>query len=485
METTTPIHLIGIGGAGMSAIARLLLESGFSVSGSDRTLSSLTRGLQEAGAQVFEGHRPENIRGAGLMVRSSAVRDDNPEVMAARATGIPVLKRADFLGELMLGRTGIAVAGSHGKTTTTAMIAWMLTALGQDPSYIIGGVSINLSANAHAGSGAAFVIEADEYDRMFLGLQPTIAVVTNVEHDHPDCYPTPEDFYQAFLAFTGKLAADGVLVACSDDPGAARLLREAAQRGTDCKSYGLAGVDYQAQNLALNEYGGYDFDALFPGVSLSPVHCSLRVPGRHNVWNALAALAVAALLRLPLDEAAQALGKYLGSGRRFEVRGEAGGVVVIDDYAHHPTHIRATLSAARSRYPGRRIWAVWQPHTYTRTMALLQAYANAFGEADCVIVTEVYPARELVPPGGFSAAQVVALMQTNGPRSPQVSFIPGMQQTGDVLLSELKAGDVVLVLSAGDADQVSARVLAGLASEAAPKKQVSAGPSRAAPGKNG
>ncbi len=470
------IHLIGIGGTGMSAIARVLLESGYTVTGSDRQLSPLAKSLQDAGARVFLGHRPENIQAAApaCVLRSSAVRDDNPEVQAARQAGIPVLKRSDFLGDLMAAKRGIAVAGSHGKTTTTAMIAWLLTALGQRPSYIIGGVSANLGANAHAGAGECFVIEADEYDGMFLGLRPQIAVVTNIEHDHPDCYPTPEDFYQAFAAFVRCLKPGGLLIACREDRGALRLLQESAQAGLRLVSYGLTPPDsagaaqvsalyYHASSLTLNAHGGFTFEAITPAQQAWKIH--LQAPGQHNVLNALAAFAVADQLHLPLDQAAQALSEYAGTGRRFEVRGEAGGVAMIDDYAHHPAHIRATLAAARSRYPGRPLWVVWQPHTYSRTRLLLQDYAAALAEADHLIITEIYPAREAPPTDGFSSAQVVWAMRRRAPASlpaPDIHFTVSLAKATLILLALLQPGDVLLILSAGDADQICSHLLTAL-----------------------
>ena len=469
------VHLIGIGGSGLSAIALVLLESGYVVSGSDRQLSPLAEGVQAAGGRVTIGHRPENVRSADLVVRSSAVSDDNVEVQAALAAGIPVLKRADFLGQLMAGRTGIAVAGTHGKTTTTAMLAWTLSALACDPSFIIGGVSANLGSNAHAGRGPFFVIEADEYDHMFLGLRPRIAVVTNVEHDHPDCYPTPEDFYQAFLEFTDRLAPGGALLACADDTGAARLLEQAAGRGHPTFAYGLGDMGnssypYQAIDLSLNDMGGFTFNAIcnrqsIPGTRpletiipespiSNPVPVTLQVPGQHNVRNALAALAVADLLGFPIEEATRALGSYRGTGRRFEVRGEAAQITIIDDYAHHPTEIRATLAAARARFGNRRIWAVWQPHTYSRTRTLLADFTAAFGDADRVLVTEIYPARENAPADGFSSRQVVVSI-----KNPPAIYAPDLAHARDTLLEQLRPGDVVLVLSAGDADLLSGQVI--------------------------
>jgi len=450
------VHLIGIGGSGLSAIARILLERGVMVSGSDRQPSTVTEALQAAGAHVFIGHDAKNILGAGIVVRSSAVPDNNIEVQSALRAGIPVLKRSEFLGSLLEGYKVIAVAGTHGKTTTTAMLSWSLTALGQDPSYIIGGEAIDLGTNAHTGKGSHFVVEADEYDRMFLGLQPDIAVVTNIEHDHPDCYPTPEDFYQAFHLFADRLASQGTLLACIDDPGARRLLDEARRVGHHVRSYGLnhwAGQDgpnYAARDLKINPLGGFSFDFVRPGNPSPEVHVALRVPGRHNVSNALAVMAVIDCLALPLDQAAAALGTYSGTGRRFEVRGESHGVTVIDDYAHHPSEIRATLAAARSRYPERSVWVVWQPHTYSRTRALLNDFATSFGDAEHVIVTDIFAAREDPPANGFSSRDVVEAL-----KHPRAHYLPDFSKVADFLMKGVHPEAVVLVLSAGDANRVS------------------------------
>lgn len=451
------VHMIGIGGTGLSAIARVLLESDYQVSGSDRELTPLAQQLLAAGAQISIGHQAENIIGCDVVVRSSAVPDDNVEVQAARAAGISVMKRSQFLGQILEDHSTIAIAGTHGKTTTSAMIAWMLTALDQDPSFILGGVSENLGTNARAGKGVYFVIEADEYDRMFLGLRPEFAVVTNVEHDHPDLFPTAEEFRQAFEDFVKRLTPDGVLLACGDDPGARDLSANNALDDKRTCLYGLvkhSSIVYQARNVNWADRGGYAFDAFYNGEYLTRV--SLRVPGKHNVQNSLAALAIAHILNLPPDAASEALGEYKGTGRRFEVRGQAGGVVVIDDYAHHPTEIRATLAAAQTLYPDRHLWVVWQPHTYSRTRLLFDRFAAAFDQADHVVVTEVYPAREPVQPD-FSARQVVTAMH-----HPDVHFIPDLVDATVFLLARLQPGSVLLVLSAGDADSISSQVLAGL-----------------------
>jgi len=455
----THVHFIGIGGSGLSAIARLLLESGYEVSGSDAVSSPFVLDLRAAGATVSIEHAPGNVLGADWVVRSSAIPDDNIEVAAAHTAGIPVFKRADFLGRMMQDKIGIAVAGTHGKTTTTAMLAFVLSSLGADPSFIAGGVVRNLGVNAHAGKGSTFVVEADEYDHMFLGLKPRIAVITNVEHDHPDCYPTPADFRAAFAAFAGLLPPEGTLVACADDPGAAEVAAEAIKLGRFVMQYGVAdtvrgnsGERVLARNLLPNNKGGFNFEASVKGISMQ---AALQVPGKHNVLNALAVLAVVSLLRLPLDEAAAALGNFSGAGRRFEVRGEVDGITVVDDYGHHPTEIRATLAAARSRYPGQRIWAVWQPHTYSRTRMLFDEFVNAFADADEVIVTEIYRSREAQQ--DYSSRRVVDAM-----RHPSAHFIADLATVEDYLLDHLDPGDILIVLSAGDADQVSTQVLAHL-----------------------
>lgn len=457
----TSVHFIGIGGSGLSAIARLLMESGYSVSGSDRELTPFARDLRAAGATVHLGHDPAHVQGVDWVVRSSAIPDDNPEVQAARQAGIPVYKRADFLGRLMEEKIGIAVAGTHGKTTTTAMIAWVLHELASDPSFIVGSVMLNLGVNAHAGQGNTFVIEADEYDHMFLGLKPRIEIIINLEHDHPDCFPSFEAMVKAFQAFVDLLPVDGTLIVCADDSGAISLVPRARKAKKEVIAYTVRDEQtlnspkwMRARNIAPNAFGGFSFEvASNMSTAWNDIRVDLQVPGKHNVSNALAALVVVAVLGLSIRDATQALHSFKGTGRRFDVYGETHGIVFIDDYAHHPSEIRATLAAARARYPARRIWAVWQPHTYSRTRALLGEFEQAFQDADEVIVSEIYPARE--PKQAFSASQVVAGMQHVSTR-----FIPSLKAISEHLIESVASGDVVLVLSAGDADQINREVLA-------------------------
>ncbi len=451
------VHFIGIGGTGLSAIARLLLESGYTVSGSDRSDTLLGRDLAAAGVQVTIGHAAENIRNADVVLRSSAIPDDNPEVVAAHVAGIPVLKRAAFLGQFMQGHKSIAIAGTHGKTTTTAMISWALSAMAQDPSYIIGGVSKNLGNNAHSGTGDFFVIEADEYDRMFLGLDPDFAVVSTLEHDHPDCFPTPADYRQAFVEFVHRIKPDGHLFVCRDDAGAFSLAGEAQPTRT-VWTYGLEpSANYYARNLHTNTRGGFSIEMVYSTRASTiekVVPISLQVPGEHNVRNALAAMAVCHQAGFEPGKVADTLATFTGVGRRFDVLGESHDITIIDDYAHHPTEIQATLAAARSRYPQRRIIAVWQPHTYTRTISLLDGFQNAFKLADVVFVTEIYSAREANP---LITGSILLK------KCPLICpFLPRIETASSAILQELRPGDVLLVCSAGDADQISKAVLEGL-----------------------
>jgi UDP-N-acetylmuramate--alanine ligase len=455
------VHFIGIGGAGLSAIARVLMGLGYCVSGSDQVASALTAALAEEGATVYVGQRAGQVTGADLVVVSSAVPADNIELVAAQVQGIPVVGRADFLGQLTAGRVTVAVAGSHGKTTTSGMIATLLLVAGQDPAFIVGGQIAHLGTNARVGSGP-FVIEADEYDRTFLGLRPTMAVVTNVEHDHPDCYPTFDDFRAAFAAFVELMPDDGVLIVCADDPGARELGERVTAQGKAVVWYGLAEeANWRAVDVQPNAAGGCDYVALAAGRSGGLVR--LRVPGIHNVVNSLAVLAVADRLGVPFTTVTQALRTFRGMGRRFEIKGVADGVTVVDDYAHHPTEIRATLAAARGNYPGRRIWAVWQPHTFSRTRTLMDDFAAAFADADHVVVTPIYAARETanLPAGRVSSADVVARMD-----HANAHLVANLDEAVDLLVASVGSGDVVLTLGAGDGYVIGERLLERLGKRA-------------------
>lgn len=463
-ETGAPIHfhLVGIGGSGLSAIAGFLLERGYQVSGSDQRPNEMTEALARRGAAVYRGHRAENIAGADIVLISSAVPAGNPEVDAAIAAGIPVVKRAQLLGPLMRGQHGIGVAGTHGKTTTTSMTAIVLLRAGLDPSIIVGGrlslgpaegMAAFSNISARAGKGP-FVIEADEYDGMFLGLELEVGVVTNVEWDHVDCYPTPAAFVEAFRKFAANLPPDGLLVVCADDPGALGL-RDAIVAGVRVETYGLTeGADWQARNLSQNAQGGFDAEVWHGAEHVADL--SLPVPGRHNVRNALAALAVANWHHIRPRLAAKMLRDFHGAGRRFEFIGEAAGVTVIDDYAHHPTEVGATLSAARLRYPTRRIWAVFQPHTYSRTKALLRDYEHSFVDADRVLLLDIYAAREKIDLGMHSQ-QLLEVLTHEG-----AEYVGSIDAAVEMLLAHVEPDDVVITMSAGDGNLVGAKLLAAL-----------------------
>lgn len=450
------LFFIGIGGYGMSAIARLMNEMGYSVSGSDQKLSPLALDLRKAGINVYEGHHADHLVGIDMVIRSSAIPDDNPEVSAAHALGIAVLKRADFLGEVMQKYIGIAVAGTHGKTTTTAMIAWILSGMDQDPSYIIGGVSKNLGTNAHAGQGKYFVIEADEYDRMFLGLKPQIAVITNSEHDHPDCYPTPLDYQQAFLAFARKINPQGFLVICGDDEGNQAIIKQLS--GINVITYGFGTHNnFQSRDLIINSSGCYHFSFVQKnsGTENLVVEVDLSIPGKHNVLNATAALAVAQRSDMDLNRCARLLHQFSGTGRRFDLYSETNGITLIDDYAHHPTEIITTLEAAKSRYPNRNLWVVWQPHTFSRSIALIDRFAKSFEQADHIIVTPIFASRE--KNSDFTSVDIVTRINHRDIRT-----FASHAEISHYLINHLQTGDVLLVLSAGDADEINPEVARGL-----------------------
>ena len=453
------VHLIGIGGAGLGPIALVLMELGMRVSGSDRQSNLRTQELADAGARIFDAQEAANLRGPAavlpdVVLISSAVDAANPERRAAEVAGLPVVKRAEFLPALLAGRRVIAVAGTHGKSTTTAMIVRTLRAAGIDAGYIIG-TDLPGYGSAAAGSTPHFVIEADEYDHMFLGLVPAVAVITNVEWDHPDCFPTADAFYRAFADFVAGVQRDGLLIICSDDPGASRLYAERSAEGPSWLTYGFdLAADLNALNPVVLPDGGTRVDVAERGTPAAAL--TLQVPGRHNVLNALAALAVAEHCGVSPAQARLSLAAFGGTKRRFEFKGEAAGIAVIDDYAHHPTEVQATLSAARGRYPERRIWAVLQPHTYSRTERMLDAMARSFADADRVLVTDIYAARE-VEDGGVHASRLVAASP-----HPAMEYVGSLAAASARLAAAVEPGDVVITLGAGDGYRVGEELLATL-----------------------
>lgn len=456
------VHLLGIGGTGLSAIAKVLLQLGVQVSGSDRQVSAELDQLAAMGALIFHSQVAANLLDLepdarpDVVLLSSAVAASNPEWQAAQTLGLPLVKRSEFLPALLANRRLIAVAGTHGKTTTTAMTVQILRRAGIDCGYIIG-AEVPVYGNGAAGSAPEFVLEADEYDHMFLGLRPQVAVITNVEWDHPDCYPTPASFRRAFMQFSDNVDRDGVIIACVDDPGATHVHDYAPTRGPRWLLYGTQrAADLRAINLRTTAGEGIQADLEWWNAPSG--HLQLAVAGVHNVRNALAALAVAATCDIPTPKALAALADYQGSARRFEWKGAEAGVTVIDDYAHHPTEVTATLAAARQRYPDQRIWAVFQPHTYSRTRHMLYQMGESFDAADEVIVLDIYAARE-VDDGSVNATELVAA-------SPHRSIrhIAELGEAAAWLKLHVAAGDVVLTLGAGDGYRVGEQLLAMLRS---------------------
>lgn len=444
------IHLIGIGGAGLSAIATVLLQEGYTVSGSDRQASQQTARLEALGATVHSGHRAENLPAMlDAVIVSSAIPATNPEWEAAQQRNIPVMKRNEWFKHMLADKTTIAIAGTHGKTTTTALTAYSLRENGVEPGYIVGGFVPQLDSNAAAGE--VFVIEADEYDYMFLGLNPTVALLTNVEWDHPDMFTTPAILQQAFADFVALIPAEGRLVACGDDAGAQAIAREAT---APVVTYGLGEANHwRAVNPQPNAHGGYDFTAVGPAQS-TPV--SLRLPGLHNVYNALGVMAVADYLQLDMAAMASAMGQFTGVGRRFEHKGEVNGITIIDDYAHHPTAVQVTLDATRIRFGERQVWAVFQPHTFSRTIALLDTFTGVFDAADRVIILDIFAARE-VDTGQIHSRDLVARLA-----HPNARHIPTLEAAAAYLVGQLQPGDVLITMGAGDSYRIGDLVLAAL-----------------------
>jgi len=458
-------HFVGIGGSGLSALARVLIERGHVVSGSDESDSPMLASLSTLGARVVVGHRAEQVVGAEVVVISSAIRGDNPEVVAALKVGLPVYKRSEFLGELTKGYKTIAVAGTHGKTTTAGLISFILSEAGLAPSFVVGGLLPDLGGvNARAGQGEFFVIEADEYDHAFLGLAPWLEVITNIEHDHPDFFPSLADVQAAFSAFLARLAPMGWVVACGDASGVLDLVHQGGARRVQVYGVDTPDADWAAAHWERSLEGGSEFVVLRRPARGAEARAFgravTRLSGLHNIRNALAALCVADLCGVEFAVAAGALAKFSGAGRRFELRGEARGVVFVDDYAHHPSEIRATLAAARDRFPGRAVWAVWQPHTFSRTRALLSGFAVSFEDADHVLVLPVFRSREEDDPT-FSARMVVETMQHRDAR-----YLDEGRAAVDDLMSRLGNHDVLITLSAGDGNQIGEKVMQLLAEDA-------------------
>ncbi len=446
------VHMVGIGGIGMSSIAEVLIRRGYVVSGSDLKKSDVTAHLEELGATVHEGHAAENVGDADVLVYSSAIKDEatHPETAEALRRHIPIIKRAEMLGELMRAKRGIGVAGTHGKTTTTTMVGLVLQHAGLDPTIIVGGKVAVFGSNAVSGAGETIVIEADEYDRTFLRLTPVHVVVTNIEDDHRDTYTGGlPDIKAAFVEFANSVPFFGAALVCLDDDNVRSVLGQLTRRVI------TYGTSRQAQVRAENvtpDGAVTRFDVVRDGETLGAV--TLRAPGLHNVRNALAAVGLGLELDVPFETIAAALATYSGVDRRFQVKGDAvlaGGdsapVTVVDDYAHHPTEIAATLEAATAGWPARRLVAVFQPHLYSRTRDLADDFARAFDDADVLVLTDIFPARE-APIEGVTGEMLPELARAYGHRD--VHYVPNKADLPDALAALVQPGDLVVTMGAGD-----------------------------------
>jgi UDP-N-acetylmuramate--alanine ligase len=449
--TSQHAHFIGIGGIGMSGIAEILLSLGMKVSGSDLRRSPVTDRLAHLGASIYEGHEASNVAGATVVVTSSAVSASNPEVLEARARKIQVIQRAEMLAELMRLKYGIAIAGMHGKTTTTSMVAAVLAAGGLDPTVVVGGRVDALGSNAKLGASQFLVAEADESDRSFLKLSPILAVVTNLDREHMDCYRDMPDVEQAFLTFMDKVPFYGAVTACVDNPQLAAILPSVHRR---VFTYGVATkADFRLEFLASQPGSLSCFRVATTAGVLGPFE--LHVPGRHNVLNATAAVAIAHQLEVPPEKIADGLKHFRGVDRRFQKKGTARGVTVVDDYGHHPTEIRATLAAARESNRGR-IHVVFQPHRYSRTRDLLDEFGAAFTDADTVVVLPIYAASEEPLPG------ITAELLAERIHGPNVQFAPDFPTAVAAVVAEARQGDLILTLGAGSVSQLGPQILTAL-----------------------
>ncbi|WP_147916588.1 UDP-N-acetylmuramate--L-alanine ligase [Ruania zhangjianzhongii] len=450
-------HFIAIGGAGMSVIAELMLAQGTEVSGSDQADSPVLQRLAALGATVHVGHDAEHVHGADVVVVSTAIRPDNPEVLAARELGIEVIHRSEALARAAREQDFVAVAGAHGKTTTSAMLALALADLGADPSYAIGAQLRGRGSGGHLGEGGTFVAEADESDGSFLAYHPRVAVVTNIEPDHLDHYGTEEAVHQAFADFAARIVPGGLLVACTDDPGAAALARRVAAQGVRVLGYGAAPVEGLSQvRIEAVELGAEGSSAVLvdAGSDEPPTTLALVVPGEHNLRNATAAWCAGRELGAPPEALARALGTFTGTARRFEDRGSAGGVRVVDDYAHHPTEVAALLATARRVAGSGRVLVLFQPHLFSRTEAFAEAFAGALTAADAVVLTAIYPARE------EPRAEVTSALIAD--RLPGAQYLPDHQQAAHAVADLAAPGDLVLTVGAGDVTALGPVILARL-----------------------
>ncbi|MEK3731416.1 MULTISPECIES: UDP-N-acetylmuramate--L-alanine ligase [Paenibacillus] len=448
MNTSEHVHFIGIGGYGMSAIARVMLEMGYKVTGSDVASQELTEKLAAKGAKIYIGHTAEQVHGADVVVYSTALPKDNVERVAAENMNIPVLHRSQMLARLLNERKGVAVAGAHGKTTTSSMIALVMEDCGADPTFIIGGEIMNVGTNAKAGQGEHVVAEADESDGSFLQYHPWLGIVLNIEADHLENYDGDFDrLKSAYVQFLGQIKKDGTAVVCADDENIQAILPDL---NCSVTTYGIhSDADYTATDLVLGDRQ-VSFTMLHRGQKLGTIE--LSVPGKHNVYNAMATVIACMKAGISFESIVQSIVKFNGAKRRFQVLGESKGILVIDDYAHHPTEIEATISAAKAT--GKRIIAVFQPQRYSRTFFLLDAFSRAFSEADEVIITDIYSPAGEKQIEGVSSARLVELIVQNS--NSGARYLPTKEDVLSDLAGRVKEGDLVLTMGAGDIWKVGA-----------------------------
>ncbi len=450
------IHFIGIGGTGMSGIARIMLARGISITGSDTNDSAVLTSLKALGATINVGHRAENLGNAELVIISSAISESNPELLSARDKGLPIAARAVALAWLMSESTSIAVAGTHGKTTTTAMLTVALQAAGLDPSFAIGGTINTAGTNAHSGSGEIFVAEADESDGSFLAYKPSGAIITNVELDHVDHFANEEEVFSVFEDFISSIKKDGFLVACGDDPGVKKLLSRIKRKDLNIIRYGIANDnDFRIDKISLAPTSSR---AVVLNTGRKVGELALAVVGEHNLLNALAAFAAARAMGAPEDRLLTGLAGFTGTRRRFELKGEVSGIKVIDDYGHHPTEILATLKATRNLAQPGRVLVIFQPHRYSRTAVFANQFATSLELADFTFLLEVYAASEKPIPG------VSSLLIARSMKVDKVKFEPSMLQVVSDVAAMANNGDVIITLGAGDVNSLSTPILQALVS---------------------
>ncbi len=447
------IHFVGIGGVGMSGIAEVLVNSGFHVSGSDLKSSEVTKRLESLGVAFKEGHVAENVGDADVVVRSTAVREDNAEIVEAKRRSVPVIPRAEMLAELMrLKPYSVAVAGSHGKTTTTSMVATVLGHAQLDPTVVVGGVVKSFGSTARIGQSDLMVVEADESDRSFLMLTPTIAIVTNIDREHMDYYDDMDDVRDCFVKFVNKVPFYGTAILCLDDPHVQAVIPHVKRRRI---TYGLsAQADVSAHAIRFNEGYGSSFTVWRGTEAVGDV--TLRAPGLHNVYNALAAIAVGFELKVPFEQIEKALAEFTNADRRFQFKGEESGVLVVDDYGHHPTEIKATLAAAKIGSMGRRIVVLFQPHRYTRTQDQMEEFARSFNNADVLYVTDIYAASE-DPIEGVTAETLTDAVKRYGHKNAE--YIGPLDGAAETLRDQLREGDMLITLGAGSVYRAGEQVL--------------------------